>query len=81
MLSNLLPEVTLVFNGGTRREIGPQIQSYCPSQKMNISVVVQRVVAPYVRLFGNKSLSSVLKITTSPLPLRKSTKSKNQKHN
>ena len=55
--------------------------------KVNISVVVQRVAAktlllpnttgPYVRLFGNKFLSSVLKITTCPLPLMKSTKSIN----
>ena len=55
--------------------------------KVNISVVVQRVAAkslllpnttgPYVRLFENKFLSSVLKITTSPLPLRKSIKSIN----
>ena len=35
MLSNLLPEVTLVFNGGTRGEIGPQI-SYSPYQSEHL---------------------------------------------
>ena len=43
------------------------------------TLLLPNATGPYVRLFGNRFLSSVLKITTSPLPLRKSTKSINIK--